>query len=587
MITRNKILPICIALILLSTSLTTTISGIEVCGSTNGNLNDSEVVKVRKLIKSQDCWVDITNASVNDVLRFRITIAYKDSDGDGPAYCIRNITIVDTLPEGLEYLGNSTKKETSKQGNVVIWDLGEYFSISENTSPFILEFDVKVNREGYLQNIVNVSALEKCVSIWRYVSASAIVNASISLDYRSIDVEPDGNNEYAYDSNGNSSDGFEQYFDPDNSSEAVKSIDGDSDSKIDHFVDINKDGIPDKYWDPDDGILRSITIEDVDYDGTEEWVYDSKGDGKDDRYFDPDDGKIYRYEIFILKLESDGHGSINKEPNGEKFLTWKLQQVKLTAIAEDGYIFDYWSGDVPTENRSDNPVTVVMDRNRTIKAHFRTIPNDTITLKIIKPKENWVYKDNIPIRKKILDTGTEIIGPITIKVKAKSDNGIDRVEFYIDGELKHTDSKGLLNIYKWTWVKLDDKSNKTHTIKVIAYDKKGNSKTIEMEVIREKYKPIRDHPLLTIGGIAGILLILKNRFKSGEGTEETSEPGEVDTVPPEIEIPSEGGESPVEEGHEPEEGLKGTDLFWYIVGGLSIVLLAIIGTLYGGRKIYG
>ncbi len=109
------------------------------------------------------------------------------------------------------------------------------------------------------------------------------------------DVDLDGIDEKATDSNGKPSDGYETYNDPNGNSNAVKSIDGDNDGKIDHFIDINNDGKPDKYWDPDDGIIIGINTIDTDNDGINEWIYDPDGDGINDKYYDPDTGTIKDY----------------------------------------------------------------------------------------------------------------------------------------------------------------------------------------------------------------------------------------------------------------------------------------------------
>lgn len=584
---KTKILTIFIVLILTFTSLGSIASALETCGEETNPVADSDVVEVTKMIRDNDKWVNKINASIDDILRFNISITYHDSDGDGPAYMIRNIEITDTLPGGLEYLGDATTVETSNESNVVIWDLGKDFHLNETHPTFNLEFNVKVVGHGTLINNVHVKALEKCISVWRNVDTSATVFVSGgTCDFRSIDVEPDQSLEHAYDYNNDSSDGFESYVDPDGSSEAVKSIDGDQDGKIDHFVDIDGNNLPEKYWDPDDIILSNISIIDVDYDGTYEWVYDSNGDHKNDRYYDPDDGQIYPYEVYTLIVNDDGHGSIEKDPNGILFLTWKLHEVELTAVSDEGYVFDYWSGDVPEENESVNPLTITMDSNKTITAHFKVKEVEGgPSIKIIKPKENWLYKFNFPVRPYL--RGTKIVGPITIKVKAKSDKGIDRVEFFIDNKSMYNDTRGVLHIYKWTWF-LKPRDGKTnYTIKVVAYDKDGNSNSTELEVIRNRYRPLRDTPLLTIGTVtAGALALFRNR--SSQPDQQTP-PGD-----------NGGGGSgnatdnnaPEEKTTEPEEASKSVnkeenfDPFWYIVAGLAILLLAITGLLFVRRKIY-
>jgi len=62
-----------------------------------------------------------------------------------------------------------------------------------------------------------------------------------------------------------------------------------------------------------------------------------------------------------------------------------------------------------------------------------------------------------------------IIGPITVEVDASDDEyDIDRVEFYIDGQLMETDTS---EPYSWRWNKL---SFFTHSLKAVAYNSNGN-----------------------------------------------------------------------------------------------------------------
>ncbi len=74
-----------------------------------------------------------------------------------------------------------------------------------------------------------------------------------------------------------------------------------------------------------------------------------------------------------------------------------------------------------------------------------------------------------------------IIGSIDIEVDATDDlSGIDRVEFYINDELKATDTTKPFN---WTW---DERTpfKFRYTIMVTAYDIAGNSAMNEIMVWR-------------------------------------------------------------------------------------------------------
>jgi hypothetical protein len=103
---------------------------------------------------------------------------------------------------------------------------------------------------------------------------------------REKDVDGDGKLEYAVDFDNDRS--FDYFYDPDSSSTFFDMIDGDFDGKNDFLIDTVRDSEdkPDKYWDPDDGILTDIVAEDVDGDGEDEYKIDTDEDGDFDIVYD-------------------------------------------------------------------------------------------------------------------------------------------------------------------------------------------------------------------------------------------------------------------------------------------------------------
>ena len=65
---------------------------------------------------------------------------------------------------------------------------------------------------------------------------------------------------------------------------------------------------------------------------------------------------------------------------------------------------------------------------------------------------------------------TIILEKITIQTEVYSINDTDRVEFYIDDELKFVDDE---SPYEWLW---NEKAFGTHEIQVIAYSKGNDAK---------------------------------------------------------------------------------------------------------------
>jgi hypothetical protein len=80
----------------------------------------------------------------------------------------------------------------------------------------------------------------------------------------------------------------------------------------------------------------------------------------------------YEQEPGLFSLNAtvaEGNGTINIDPNLNEYQNGTV--VNLTAKADPGFIFDHWSGDVSSTG---NPVSVTMDENKTVQAHFSQAP---------------------------------------------------------------------------------------------------------------------------------------------------------------------------------------------------------------------
>ncbi|UCF12789.1 MAG: right-handed parallel beta-helix repeat-containing protein [Thermoplasmatales archaeon] len=104
---------------------------------------------------------------------------------------------------------------------------------------------------------------------------------------------------------------------------------------------------------------------------------------------------------------------------------------------------------------------------------FTTIPAD-LDVSIIKPIERRFYFRNKPLFS--LPRNTIIVGYIDITVEAISDEGIEKVEFYINNKLKDED---FTEPYSYRWRALIPLR---YRIKAVAYDNIGNNATSEMTV---------------------------------------------------------------------------------------------------------
>jgi len=76
-------------------------------------------------------------------------------------------------------------------------------------------------------------------------------------------------------------------------------------------------------------------------------------------------------------------------------------EVEVTATAADGYVFDHWSGDGDLEGTA-NPVTITMDSDKTVTAHFDpvydlTVDVDPVEAGEVTLSEEGPYKEDTEV----------------------------------------------------------------------------------------------------------------------------------------------------------------------------------------------
>ena len=102
-------------------------------------------------------------------------------------------------------------------------------------------------------------------------------------------------------------------------------------------------------------------------------------------------------------------------------------------------------------------------------ATYNINSTDNITVNITYPK-NALYLFDYAILPLLMPV---VIGPITVKAEVNNASNIDRVEFYIDGELKYVDH---ISPYSWDW---DNTSFDVYHLKVVAFAKYGNESCMD------------------------------------------------------------------------------------------------------------
>jgi len=74
---------------------------------------------------------------------------------------------------------------------------------------------------------------------------------------------------------------------------------------------------------------------------------------------------------YTITTSSLGNGTIIKNPDQTTY--FPNTEVEITAEADIGWTFSHWSGDIPLGHENDNPITITMDDNKEITAHFTEI----------------------------------------------------------------------------------------------------------------------------------------------------------------------------------------------------------------------
>ncbi|KUK78940.1 MAG: Uncharacterized protein XD94_1570, partial [Mesotoga prima] len=96
--------------------------------------------------------------------------------------------------------------------------------------------------------------------------------------------------------------------------------------------------------------------------------------------------KVVYYQLTVT---TDGNGHVDKDPEPEEKGYLKGTAVELTAVADEGWEFEKWV--IDEDVVTDNPYTITMDSDKTVKAVFEEEqPTDKYTLTITKTGEGTV-----------------------------------------------------------------------------------------------------------------------------------------------------------------------------------------------------
>jgi alpha-tubulin suppressor-like RCC1 family protein len=86
-------------------------------------------------------------------------------------------------------------------------------------------------------------------------------------------------------------------------------------------------------------------------------------------------------QVFTLTTSKEGQGTLEQNPSSTQVFD-AGSTVTLTATPAAGYVFAGWSGGVAPEQKAQNPLVLVMDRNWSISAYFLPEGQSTVTLSV-------------------------------------------------------------------------------------------------------------------------------------------------------------------------------------------------------------
>ena len=193
------------------------------------------------------------------------------------------------------------------------------------------------------------------------------------------------------------------------------------------------------------------------------------------------DGKPYHYGFVDYVINE----AISMDANGEKNFsdTQSVSDYDYENLMIMAVVFNSESAGkyvYPDENEHSFDAYYADAVNATKVAEGGNLPPE---VGITSPLKGKIYFLDSPILEKLGSfKNTFLFGKTTVSVYVSDDSGIEKVEFYVDGELMETVKS---EPYNWTLSKISTFKElflHKHTIEVIAYDDTGKTSSASIEV---------------------------------------------------------------------------------------------------------
>lgn len=114
------------------------------------------------------------------------------------------------------------------------------------------------------------------------------------------------------------------------------------------------------------------------------------------------------YELFA-NVDDPAKGGISLSPDKSSYNPGET--VELTANANTNYAFSHWSGDIGNANTDDNPLSLVMDQDRTVQANFisTVIGNTPVNYTVAFFGDQGINNNAVAVMNMIKDEGADMI----------------------------------------------------------------------------------------------------------------------------------------------------------------------------------
>jgi hypothetical protein len=184
---------------------------------------------------------------------------------------------------------------------------------------------------------------------------------------------------------------------------------------------------------------------------------------------------------FNLTITSTEGGTTDSLPGTYNYIAGS--SVNVTAIPSSGYSFDHWLLD--GEERTKNPITVIMDTNHTLQAVFVDDIPPEISVPVQEPLENVTAYQNVTVTVNVTEAGS---GLYNITLWYSINNGTTWTPLNMTEISTNTYQTTILGYKNCTWV----------TYKIIAYDNNRNQATNDNHGYYYIYHIIPEFPSLII-----------------------------------------------------------------------------------------